>query len=370
MATETTYITKDDEVSLKEFILNIQDWIRYLWSKKLIMLIVVIIGALTGLCYSFWKRPLYTAVTTFVLESGESKGGLGRLAGMAAVAGIDLSGGAGSIFQGDNILELYRSRIMLERTLLSKINPDSNELLIDRYIVYNGLKEQWERKQPELLTLDFHKTELDSASLRLRNGVISSFVNAISANILQVDRPDSKQSIIRVEVTSPDEVFSKAFNENLVSEVNEFYIQTKTKKSNRSIAILQHKVDSVRTEMTNAIYSGAEIGDATPNLNPTRQVNRVAPLQKAQFAADANKAMLSQLLQNLELTRINLLQEQPLIQLVDQPVYPLPIKKISKLKGMIMGGFLFGFSALMCLLLLKWYRDIMTGDEKKILEER
>src|SRR5690606_6776290 len=146
----------------------------------------------------------------------------------------------------------------------------------------------------------------------------------------------------------------------LVREVNEFYIQTKTKKSTDNIAILEAKVDSVRTVMSGAIYSAAKVSDATPNLNPTRQVQRIVPAQEAQFSAEANKAILSQLLQNLELSKMNLLQEQPLIQLVDQPVYPLKVDRIGKLKGIVIGGFLFGFLTILGLIGLKLYRNIMA----------
>src|SRR5690606_10059089 len=136
--------------------------------------------------------------------------------------------------------------------------------------------------------------------------------------------------------TSPDEVFSKFYNETLARNVNDFYIQTKTKKSTNNIEILQKKVDSVRTVMEDAIYSAAKVSDATPNLNPTRQIQRIVPAQEAQFSAETNKAMLAQLLQNLELTKMNQLQEQPLIQLVDRPVYPLKVNELGKAKGLVL----------------------------------
>ncbi len=112
--------------------------------------------------------------------------------------------------------------------------------------------------------------------------------------------------------------------------------------------------------MTGAIYSAAEISDATPNLNPTRQVQRVGPTQEAQFLAEANRLILSQLLQNLELTKMNLLQEQPLIQLVDEPVYPLKVDRVGKGKSIIIGGFLIGFLTLLFLIVQKWWRDIIA----------
>ncbi|PPK99552.1 Wzz/FepE/Etk N-terminal domain-containing protein [Parapedobacter indicus] len=360
MTTEPLQPLDDGEISIKEIILDIQIWLNYLLSKWRILLIVGALGGVIGLAYAFLKQPLYTATTTFVLEGNDTRTNLGGLSGMAALAGIDLGGNAGGLFQGNNILELYKSRNMLEKTLMSRTNQSSNELLIERYIAYRNLKDDWEN-QPELLALDFHKAPetLDSLTRRSRDGVITSIVNAIRSEVLTVEKPDKSLSIVQVDVSSPDEVFSKAFNENLVKEVNEFYVQTKTKKSTDNIAILEQKVDSVHAVMTGAIYSAAKVSDATPNLNPTRQVQRTAPTQEAQFSAETNKAILSQLLQNLELTKMNLLQEQPLIQLVDQPVYPLKVERVGKVKGIIVGGFLFVFLTALMLILRRFYRKIM-----------
>ena len=49
-------------------------------------------------------------------------------------------------------------------------------------------------------------------------------------DILSVTQKDKKISIISVEVNSKNESFSKAFAENLISNVAEFYIETKRYK--------------------------------------------------------------------------------------------------------------------------------------------
>jgi len=367
MITEPTHPRENHESpeggSTKELVVNIQAWLAYFLSKWRILLLAGLLGGALGLAYSFWRQPLFKATTTFVLEASEGKGALSQYAGMAAMVGIDLGGSTGGLFQGDNILELYRSRKMLTQTLLSKTYPDSNELLIDRYIIYNGLRDKW-TDEPVLAELDFRRepTTLTPQYLRTRDSVLTDFVNAINEDILRVSKLDPNLSIVTVETTAPDEVFAKVFNENLVRHVNDFYVQTKTKKSANHIAILQQKVDSVRAVMEGAIYSAARVSDATPNLNPTRQVQRIAPTQEAQFSAETNKVMLSQLLQNLELSKMNLLQEQPLIQLVDQPVYPLLVDRVGKVKGIVVGGLLLGFLTLFAIGLLKYYRDIMKGE--------
>lgn len=365
MAKEPIYDIADDRVSAQELILSAQQWVRYFWTKKWVLLVTGVIGGLFGLWYAYSKTPVYIATTTFVVESSDGRGSARQFAGLAAMAGISIDGGSG-LFQGDNILELYKSRSMLAQTLMSKVEPhsDSSDLLIERYINYNGLREGWQ-STPELYSLNFRQnpSALDPTTLRLRDSVINSVVATINKGVLEISRPDKTLSIYQVNVTSPDEVFSKVFNESLVQRVNDFYIQTVTKKSTKNVEILQAKVDSVRAVMEGAIYSAARVSDATPNLNPTRQAQRVAPTQEAQFSVEANKTILSQLLQNLELTKMNLLQEQPLIQLVDQPIYPLKEERLGKKNGIIIGGFLFGFLALLFLVLQKVYRDIMVDEE-------
>src|SRR3546814_2342407 len=120
-------------------------------------------------------------MTTFVLEGGDSKGGLSQYAGMAAMVGVDLGGGTSGLFQGDNIFELYKSRRMLTQTLLSKTHSDSSELLIERYISFNRLRERWADK-PDLLALDFRQdpAALTRGQLRTRDSLLTKFVNVIN----------------------------------------------------------------------------------------------------------------------------------------------------------------------------------------------
>ena len=356
--------TDSDVMKLRELFLKIIEWWQYLLSKWVIILICGLLGASLGFFYATTRTAVYTATTTFVLEDEKAAGGgLGSLAGLASVAGVDV-GSSGGIFQGDNILELYKSRKMIVQTLFTPVENGRGELLIGRYIGFNALRKQW-IKRPELANLKF---ELDSgangsASLkvsRLRDSILNGIVADITKNYLMVSKPDKKLSIIKVDVKSKDETFAKAFNDALVSNVNNYYMQTKTKKAQLNVKIIQQKTDSVRSVMNGAIYTAVAVADATPNLNPTRQVQRVAPAQKAQFSAETNKAVLSSLLQNLEMSKVSLMKETPLLEVVDRPVYPLTKEKFGKIKGLILGGFLFGFFTVAILMLKRMFRIILN----------
>jgi len=320
---------------------------------------MVVLGGLGGFTYAYFKKPIYIASTNFVLESGDgSSAGLGQYAGLASMVGIDLGGsGGGGIFQGDNILELYKSRKMIQSALLTEtIFHGKKQLLIERYIDFNKLRNSWD-KNPILKGIKFTRSY---PLTRVQDSLLGTIVLEINRDYLNVSKPDKKLSIINAQVRSNDEFFSKVFNDQIVKNVNDFYVQTKTKKSSRNIQILQQKTDSVRAVMNGAIYSAAAVVDETPNLNPSRQAQRTAPVQRSQFTAETNKAVLGELVKNLELSKMALLKETPLIQVIDQPIYPLEKITTGKIKGALVGAFLMGFLAVFCLLLRKLLNEILS----------
>lgn len=347
-----------EEITLKEVYLKTCEWFRYVLSKWVIIILTGIIGAVLGYFYAKFKSPIYTATTTFVLEEGGGgSAGLGQYAGLASMAGIDLGGGGGGVFQGDNIIQLYTSRTMIEKALLGHLNySGKTNLLIDRYIEFNDLRNKWSKSK----TLNGISFKDKSNFSRLQDSIISGIVEDINSNYLNVYRPDKKLSIIKASVTSKDELFAKAFNEQIVKTVNEFYINTKAKKSIENVLILKQKTDSVRAVMNGDIYNASVIADATPNLNPTRQIQRVAPVQKSQFSAETNKEMLIELIKNLEMSKISQRKETPLIQVIDEPIFPLQKVMLSKFKGFFVGGFLGTILTMFFIVIRKTLKGIIS----------
>ncbi len=351
---------KNDEVSLKEMILNLKDWIEYLFLKWKIICVVVVLGSVLGVTYSMFQKPTYKATTSFVMETDNS-GGLSSFAGLASMAGLDLGGNAGGLFTGDNLIELYKSRKMIEKVLLSPVSYDSTQLLVDLYINLNELRVNWE-DNPQLLNIKFGNegaNKLSYKSSRLQDSLLGKFVDKINLDYLNVARSDLRPTVIQVSVSSKDEVFAYEFNKKLVQTVNEFYKQAKTQKSTSNISILQAKVDSVRAVMDGAIYNAASVIDATPNANPTRQAQRVVPMQKSQFNAESNRLILAELVKNLELAKITMMRETPLIQIIADPVYPLNISMFGIKKGVIFGGFLAGFLTVAFLVVRRIYKKAL-----------
>jgi uncharacterized protein involved in exopolysaccharide biosynthesis len=332
-----------DEISLKELILKLQEWWNYLLGQWKLIILVSFIGSLLGLGYAFTQKPIYKAEFSFVLEDEKSGGGLGGALGLASQFGLDLGGGGGGgIFAGDNLLELMKSRSMVQKALLSPINVNGkSQSLADYYISFRGIRKGWEGK-PQLANLSYPVNADVSKFNRSQDSVLMQFHGEIIKNFLTVAKIDKKLSILKVSVQTEDENFSKAFTEALVSEVSQFYVETKTKKSSANVAILQHQTDSVRNQLNRAISGVAQSNDDVPNLNASRQVLRSSGQQR-QIDVQANTAILTELVKNLELSKLSLRKETPLIQVIDKPIMPLPVERFGKLNGILLGGFLAGF---------------------------
>ncbi|MBE7175739.1 MAG: lipopolysaccharide biosynthesis protein [Mucilaginibacter polytrichastri] len=330
-----------EQVTLKQLVGQFSIWYNYLVSKWKIILLFTCAGIILGVVYAKMKKPLYKAECTFVLQD-DSKSSFSQYAGIASALGLDLGmGGSSGIFQGGNIIDLYQSRSMIEKALLGQVTWNNKPVkLIDRYIDINNLREKWNESK----TLkDFKFTDDVNRGLsRTQDSLLGRFVKDIRDNYLKVDKTEKNSNIISVQVSSPDEFFSKEFADRIVRTVNEFYIQTTTKKSFKNLSILQHQADSIRIALNRNISGVASDIEANPNPNAARLSLRV-PAQKRQVDAEANKAILSELVKNLEISKVTLRRETPLIQVIDTPVYPLDIQRLGTIKAGIIGGFLFGF---------------------------
>jgi uncharacterized protein involved in exopolysaccharide biosynthesis len=342
----------EDEISLKELILKLKDWYRFLLTKWLVIIVAGIIGGTIGMGYAFTQKVIYTASLSFALEDEkQSGGGLGGALGLASSLGIDLGESAGGAFSGANLIELMKSRNIVEKALLNPITVNGKTQSIAQYfIVENSLNKSWAQK-PELKNIIFSIDPVRSKYSREQDSILGNLYSSVLA-MLTVGQKDKKVSIISIDVKSTDEVFSKAFTESIAQEVSSYYIEIKSKKARQNMEILQRQTDSIRTELDGAITGVAAAADNTFGLNPAMMV-RKTPGTRRQVDVQANTAILTQLVTNLEMAKVSLRKETPLIQVIDKPILPLKKEKVGKLKSLILGSFLAGFLTVLVLVFKK-----------------
>jgi hypothetical protein len=349
----------DDEISIKELLLKLGDWRRYFFHSWKWIILGGIVGAGLGLTYSLIKKKTYVATLTFVL--GEAKGsGLGAYAGIASQFGVDLgSMGEGSgIFSGDNVMEFLKSRLMTEEVLLSEITWEGKkECLGDLYIEAYKLKDGWQSR-PELADFKLPVNADPDSLTRLQDSVITLLHLALQKSNLNITKTDKKLNFISVETKSVSETFSKFFTERLAAKATKFYVDTKVQSSATTVSRLQNQADSILRELNQKTYSAA-IGQDM-NLNPARHVTTVDQELESRDKT-VLLTMYAEIVKNLELAKMTLFQETPILQIVDRPRFPLKVNKLRKALGILGGGFIGGFLTLVILTFRRIYKQLMTG---------
>jgi hypothetical protein len=99
--------------------------------------------------------------------------------------------------------------------------------------------------------------------------------------------------------------------------------------------------------------------DNVYNLNPAYNVKKT-PGTRRQVDVQANTAILTQLVAHLELSKVSLRKETPLVQLIDRPILPLEKDKVGRLKSLILGGFLAGFLTVLYLVFRQFYKKMVA----------
>lgn len=326
----------NDEFSINYLLDRINFFLNLLYVLKTrIFFTSIIILALT-FSYNYLIPPTYYAQTNFVLDNDNSDG-MGELSSIASLAGVNPSSfiDASSLFQIDNIQDLYKSDVMLKKTLLSKgVFKNKEDLLINRLGEIEKKIRKW-----NLNNITFDKNLNLS---RAQDSIIKKEIKNIRKKNLIVSKPSRKTTILNISFNHKNEEFAKIFNEKLVLNVNDFYAKSKSFKTGINLSVLQRESDSVRLVLNNSIQKLADLDERLPNSNPLLKTSRT-PYQKALIDVQANTAIFQELVKQLELAKVSHRNSMPLIQVIDSPIFPLENSKWkfseTLLYGIVLGLF-------------------------------
>jgi hypothetical protein len=193
------------------------------------------------------------------------------------------------------------------------------------------------------------------------DSVLKKAVKEIKERNLMVSKPSRKLSILSVAYTSTNQELSKNFNEVLVENVNDFYLKSKTKKTGENLRVLAFQADSVKRVLDRVILDLAQFDDRNPNANPLRSENQV-PRQKIMIDLQASSAVYQEIVKNLEIAKLSHRNSTPLIQIIDEPTYPLKDDRMKWYKAVVIGVFAGGVLIVAFLSLARIYYSVMEDE--------
>jgi capsule polysaccharide export protein KpsE/RkpR len=322
-----------EEVKLSDVIERLKIFIVFVQKQWYKVILAGLLGGFSFGLFGYLTKPKYTAAISFTLD-GEADAGSGLMS-LAAQFGID-AGGSGSMFSGNNLVQLIISRKLLEQTLVQhKIG--TTETYADRFLKLYKLK----FKTRELTYPCFKIQDTVPAKFTpFQDSVMFTLINTIQKKHIAATIPDKKADIYLVEFTTHDPLFSIDFVKSLMGNLGSMYTRMKTAKSASNVAILEGKVDSLRAIITGAIRQRAATVDA--NLNPVFQTP-MASVQERQVEISIATAALTEVAKNLEISKYLLMKQAPLFNIIDEPKMPLLRQKASSILLACGGSFLFVF---------------------------
>lgn len=333
----------DDEITLTDIWIKVQECWTYLWARKAWIIGVAFLFSVGGYVKVKLEKPNYAANLTFVLEQGTKGGGL---SGLASQFGISM-GAEGAGLAGDNLLTLMKSRIVQDVLLTPVFVDGDSVLLINQYVrTFPEMKEAWDSAGLYPFTAACCSNAQDSAL-----GIV---IYGLTEKALGVSKVDEEQSFVTVSYAGHDPVFTGALVELLTEKATTFYVASKMANSHANISKLQQRVDSVSAELQIAMVGYASAQDQ--NSFTVQSTAKVPSVQK-QMKVTMLTTLYGELVKNLELSKTMAAREEPLITIIDRPHYPLRVRE-SKLKSALFGGVLGGFLTVLFFAGREFLRDL------------
>ena len=325
----------DDEIRLKDVILKMRQLKRDLLKNWKLIFVFGALSAGIGLLYSMKQELRYEAELTFVVEDGKSGGSaMSKYAGLASQFGFDMGMGASTTFSENNIVELLTSRRIVESALLNEVEVDGEkQLLVNYHLDFNNYREKWDGSA-DLANLIYPNNREDFTLLH--DSVLGVSWKNLTKMVVSVEMGD-ETNIIRVKCNSKNEQFAKLLSESLVDEMSEYYIQSQTAKARHTLDFIENRGDSALRELKSAELSYALHKDS--NFGVMRAQGLLEELRLKREVEILN-VMYAEIIKNLEISKVTLLNQKPLVNIIDTPIYPLEQKGFSGLKALILFGIL------------------------------
>lgn len=365
----------EKELTLKEIILLVQEYSKELLSNWLLIACFVI--PITA--YLVWGSlsPELTYLGSITFMVNEDKG-----ENMSNVAGLLSSFRIGSKLDDENalekVLQLFRSRRIVENTIFQKIIIDGKDDYIANHIVdiysyprllgpyrkFGMSQRQW---LDEMEKLDGFRFQSDSSIHFNKEGQIMMQVlydwvvgnPDLGIGSMVGSTIDEKTGIMNISLTTIDEALTLKMVMKLYDELSDFYIEKTIEKQLKIFEIMEFKRDSIQAELMAADRQLAEFEDSNRSLVWVR-----GELKRTRLERDVRilEIMYGEVIRKLEVADFALRRKRPYVEIIDEPVSPINPSGASVISALIIGLLIGGGLSAGFVIVRKIIRDAMSSN--------
>ena len=331
---------QNNALKLSDVFLLFKQFINFYKSFRKRNYLIIFGFMVISLLYYTIEKAKYEASASFVLMEGAGSKG-GGLASLSSQFGIDigsLGGQSNSIFSGDNIFDIFRTRTMVEKVLLSEFDDAMNgpvkQTFADAYMkMYPSFVKTiiLGNKTP---VGSFYGYDNHLHADRVKDSVLSKIFEKLIKNNLIVQKSNKKGSIIQVVITTNNELFSKRFTEKLIETVKTFYLNINNTNSQIVLSSLQKKADSLQVLLYDKSFQSSRLFNMNSGLKSYTATEELSQRDKT-----VTYALYSEVIKNIEITKMSQAQQTPIFQIVESPRLPLENKKLELYELFLIGLF-------------------------------
>ena len=319
------YISELNTTQLEEDTLSLSDILLVIVQQlKVIVLTVFIFVFITVTYVQFVQQPKYVSWAKVLIPSNNT-GNLGGLSGLASQFGVSVPTGPNADLSSPSLFpELLKSRTFAE-TLLDK------EFYTEKY-----------NKKLSLLALLTHG---DKPSGVDKETLITNAISTLRGMTKISTDPLTSFSVIKITANEP--LFAKELADVVLSELEELNRFFKSKNVSEKISFIENRIASVQDDLNTSELRLKDFNEQNRQISsPALQLE----LERLSRDVEIQRGIYLTLKQQLELAKIEEVQQSSIMQILDEPQVPLgPSNKNLKfnfLLSLIAGigcGVFFGF---------------------------
>jgi len=311
----TPYASSDIEkytISLSDILLTMAE------QLKVIVLTTFISVFLTFTYVQFIQTPQYVSWATVLLPSTSSGVNLGGLAGLASQFGVNVPTGVSADLSSPSLYpELLRSRTFAEKILVK-------EFYLDKY-----------GKKLSLLAILTHGDEAPNVS---QDRLIAKAVNKLNDEILAFDQ-DPKSTFSVIKVIAADPIFAKELADVVLAELEALNRYFKSETVSEKNTFIENRIASVEGDLEGSEQTLKDFKERNRQISsPALQLEQ----ERLERDVEVQKGIYLTLKQQLELAKIEEVQQTSVVQVLDRPTVAFkPFNKnliLSVILSFILGG--------------------------------
>jgi len=291
---------------------------KIIWKEKVWVVLITLVFALGGVYSALTAREEFSTEGTILPEFQSKTGGLSQFAGLASLAGVDLSSMSGGLGGVEAIrpdlyptvvgstpffLELFNCKVVTRKREQMTFSQ-----FYDKYVLDDDIDEEY-AKLTYPLNNDYlavtYQTEKNVKDLRKR----------ITSSI------DKKTGVITFTVKMPDPIVAALVTKFSMEYVKQYVTNYRTEKSKRDLNFLAERLDAAKGKYYSNQTKKAQYSDQ----NQLSMIKvQSADLQRERIESEykLSSSFYNSLLQKYEEAKLKVQQETPVLKVLEPPVVP------------------------------------------------